>query len=116
MTDTRDRERLTAALRTELMRQVGYAAHDPVPGIVSIDGAGGWVDIDLDKLVSVICATDTRDAEIATLTRLLESFVDTDNRCSFDHHGACQSHACGSETGWCANAEALEFLRKGARP
>ena len=55
---------------------------------------------------------DTRDAEIATLTRLLESFVDTDTSCSFDHHGACQSHVCGSETGWCANAEALEFLRR----
>lgn len=54
MTDTRDRERLTAVLRTELMRQVGYAANDPEPGIVSIEGAGGWVDIDLDALVSAI--------------------------------------------------------------
>jgi len=67
-----------------------------------------WVPVQLphgERYVHSYC-------DPVTLTRLLESFVDTDNPCSFDHHGACQSHACGSETGWCANAEALAFLRK----
>jgi hypothetical protein len=47
---------------------------------------------------------------LRTALDLLELFVD-DERCSFDHHGTCQTHfSVGDFDNMCGNAAAREFL------
>lgn len=51
-----------------------------------------------------------QNPNLYTALNLLEAFVD-DERCSFDHHGYCQTHSSVNEVeGQCGNAAAREFL------